>query len=222
MAVATKQLPVNLNGAQVSNDADDLIAFDRPYVAEVAIVGVTPLIMHRYSPESVGEKSRAGKGTLAKKTDDIESYVYRVSDTDRRVGLEGLALRAAIVEAGRYRQDPRSSRKSMIDLLRAVVMPLTVVATFEPNTEAWDYLDSRRVVVMRSAVTRVRPAMREGWRATFQLQVTMPNLVPASVLQSLIVDAGRLCGLLDFRPTYGRFNVDRFEILELDSALAAD
>jgi hypothetical protein len=69
------------------------------------------------------------------------------------------------------------------------------------------------VQVQRAGVTRVRPAIKAGWQATFILMVNLPEYVPSDMLNGLITDAGRLIGLADFRPTYGRFQVVRFEVL---------
>ena len=71
----------------------------------------------------------------------------------------------------------------------------------------WDYLDQRRVVIQRNGVNRVRPAFHKGWRATFEVQVVLPEYITRDVLGAAITNAGRLVGVGDFRPTYGRFQV---------------
>lgn len=197
-----------------NNDGEAFIDLTRPYQATVTIVGTAALLCHRWSDESVAAKARAAKGSAAKKTDDIESYVYR--DPDGNVGLSGTQLFGAIAGpqgAAKYRQDPRSPRKSALDLFRAAVVVLDDVATLSRDGEpcsTWDYLDSRRVMVQRQGITRVRPAFMPGWEATFHLLVNLPNYVPPPLLLEVIVDAGRLCGVGDFRPSFGRFAVSNF------------
>jgi len=71
----------------------------------------------------------------------------------------------------------------------------------------WDYLDRRRVLIQRSAVTRFRPALKTGWTAKFILGVIVPEYVSEEVLREIIILAGRLVGLGDFRPTFGRFDI---------------
>lgn len=195
--------------APVSNDAEETIALTRPYRALVAIEGEASYLYHRYSVESVAEKASAAKGSKAKKTDDVESYVYR--DADGNLAIPGLQLRAAICGAARYMQDPRSPRKSAMDLFKAIVVSLTDYASV--GKANWDFLDQQRVVVQRSAITRVRPALLPGWKADFILMVTRPEYLPPEVLRRVINDAGQVCGLGDFRPTYGRFGVNRFDLL---------
>jgi hypothetical protein len=81
------------------------------------------------------------------------------------------------------------------------------------GVKAWDYEHRCRVQVQRNGVTRVRPALSVGWSASFVLLVNLPEYVSPEMLHGLLTDAGRLIGLGDFRPTYGRFQVVRFEML---------
>lgn len=212
-AIRSNGSSTRLADDQLSNDAADLLELGHPYQMLVRVKGVAPLIMHRYSTESVKEKGAASKGSSTKKTDDVESYTYR--DKDGYLGVPGLCLAAAIREAGRSEADPRSPRKSMRDILRSLVIPVDTVARLEPHTKDWDYLDNSRVVIQRSAVTRTRPAMLEGWEVAFRLLITSSDYLPPKLLRKLCVDAGRFQGLLDFRPTFGRFDVVQFEVVTL-------
>ena len=139
--------------------------------------------------------------------DDIESYVYRNDDSE--LCIPGEYLRQAIIHAAKFRQDPRSPRKSAMDLFKAGVVSLTALASL--GKVKWDYEDKRRVVIQRNGVNRTRPAMKAGWKAEFQLMVMLPEYISRSDLQDVIGNAGRLIGLGDFRPTYGRFHITRFE-----------
>jgi len=99
-----------------------------------------------------------------------------------------------------------------MDLVKASVVSLTPLASL--GLTEWDYEHRCRVQVQRNGVTRVRPALRAGWTATFVLMVNLPEYVPSSLLHGLVSDAGRLIGIADFRPTYGRFQVTKFEVLK--------
>ena len=74
-------------------------------------------------------------------------------------------------------------------------------------------MDDRRVVVQRSGVTRTRPAMRSGWKATFIFLVQTPQYIAPDDLQAVITQAGLLVGVGDFRPTFGRFAISSFKVL---------
>lgn len=192
----------------VSADGNETLAMSEPYIVTVEIEGTAAILFHRWSNEAVEAKSKAAKGSKAKKTDNVESYVYRTQDGE--IGIPGEYLRMAIVGAAKYRQDPRSPRKSAMDLFKAGLISLTEVATL--GKEDWDYLDMRRVMVQRNAITRHRPAFLAGWHATFELEVLLPEYITPQVLHETIINTGRLIGLADFRPTYGRFQVVKYEV----------
>ncbi len=205
---------IRVNGSSaieggVTNDGAAAIEYAAPYRAHVAIEGVADLLFHRWSNEAVEAKAAAAKGSKAKKTDDVESYVWRCENGN--LGLPGEYLRRSIVNAAKFKQDPRSPRKSAMDLFNAAVVSLTNLADL--GVGEWDYEDRRRVVVQRNAVTRVRPAMRAGWRAEFDLMVTLPEYIAPQFLAQVVGDAGRLVGVGDFRPTFGRFIVVNFGLL---------
>lgn len=199
--------------APVTNLAEFTLNVSEPYRVAVTLQGTATLLFHRWNCESVEAKAKAAKGSAAKKTDDIESYVYR--DDAGELCIPGEYLRQAIAGpagAAKFRQDPRSSRKSALDLYKAGVVSLTELATL--GTKDWDFIDQRRVTVQRAGVTRMRPAMVAGWRAEFELQVLLPEYIPPMDLLDVISRAGQLVGLADFRPTYGRFAVVKFEVLD--------
>lgn len=218
MPTRTKAAPTNGDSeptsiGPVTTSADFVVALSQPYVVTVDIEGTSALLFHRWQCESVAAKASAAKGSAAKKTDDIDSYVWRCHDGT--IGLPGEYLRGAIcgpAGAAKYRQDPRSPRKSALDLYKAAVVSLTDVASLGATT--WDYLDQRRVTVQRAGVTRVRPAFHPGWKATLDMQVLLPEYVPPMDLLDVITRAGQLVGVGDFRPTYGRFQVTGFKVWE--------
>lgn len=189
-----------------------------PYFVVCTIEGVADLLFHRWNADAIEVKSAASKNSVAKRVDDVESYIYRTDDGE--IAMPGEYLRGAIISAARYRQDPRSPRKSAMDLYRAGVVCLTQLSSL--GVMAWDYEDKRRVVVQRAGVNRVRPAMRRGWRASFTLQINTPEYIePIDLLQTLEM-AGRLVGVGDFRPTFGRFIVTNSSVREeYDAAVAA-
>ena len=95
---------------------------------------------------------------------------------------------------------------------KAAIVSLTPLSSL--GVKAWDYLDKRRVCIQRNAITRSRPAMKEGWKATFIIQVQLPEYIDQQLLNTTIQAAGRLIGLADFRPSYGRFSVTKFQVLD--------
>lgn len=193
--------------ADVSNGADDVFNAQMPYQVAVTIEGASDFLFHRWNTEAVNEKAKAAKNSAAKKTDNIESYVYRMDDGT--LAIPGEYFRQSIIHAAKFRQDPRSPRKSAMDLFKAGIISLTALAPL--GKSEWDYLDTRRVMVQRAGVNRTRPAMKAGWQVSFDLLVNVPEYIDRNTLRETIEAAGRLIGLGDFRPTYGRFGIVRFE-----------
>lgn len=195
--------------SEASNDAADLIAQSEPYSVVVGIEGACPVLFHRWSCESVESKAKAAKNSRQKKTDDVESYIWR--NEENHICLPGEYLKQAIVHAAKFRPDPRSPRKSAMDLFKAGVVAVDDLCPINGGVEVWDYLDQRRVTVQRAGITRVRPAFLRGWRVECQLMVLLPEYIEPSMLNEVTQAAGRLIGVADHRPSYGRFNVTKFE-----------
>ena len=187
-----------------------------PYRVGLTIKGTATLLLHAYDVDAVATKATAAKGSRGKKEDDIESYLHR--DADGCVVIPATYLHACLRDAGKSMQDPRSPRKSMFDLLKAaiVVCPDYLVLRNANGEKAttWDALDKRRAVVQRSCVTRSRPAFLAGWEVDAVLDVLLPEYLPESLLLRLVSEAGRVTGLADFRPQFGRYGIARFTRLD--------
>jgi hypothetical protein len=199
---------VSVIGPEPTNGAIETLELSQPYAVDVTLTGTADMLFHRWNCEAVEAKSKAAKGSKAKKTDDIESYVYR--NDEGELCLPGEYLRQSVIHAAKFRQDPRSPRKSAMDLYKAGVVSLSHLASL--GVKAWDYEHKCRVTVQRNGVTRVRPALKQGWTCVVQLMVLTPEYIRPADLLDVLNNAGRLVGLADFRPTYGRFAVSKFDI----------
>lgn len=193
--------------SEKTNGGKQTIELGAPYVVAVKIEGAADFLFHRWNCEAVAEKAAATKGSKAKKSDDVETYVYRCEDGT--LGLPGEYFRQSIINASKFRQDPRSPRKSAMDLFKAGVVCLTPLASL--GKHEWDYLDTRRVTIQRNGINRTRPAMKAGWQASFEIAVNLPEYIDRQMLREVIEQAGRLVGVGDFRPTFGRFGIISFE-----------
>lgn len=197
-----------------TNGAQEAIETGLPYIVHVTIEGSADLLLHAWNVEAVEAKGSAKKGSAAKKSDNVESYVIR--NSEGIICLPSEYLRMSTVNAAKYRQDPRSARKSAMDLYKAALIslqPLVPIVTVAGELpKIWDYEHRCRVQVQRAGITRTRPAFREGWRAQVPLLVNLPEYISPRDLNECIAAAGRLIGVGDFRPTYGRFQVVGFEI----------
>ncbi len=198
-----------IGGDVPTNGAKSIIEFSLPYQIRVTIQGSCDMLFHRWNCEEIEEKAKLKKGSEGKKTDNLESYVYR--DEKGYLCIPGEYLRMSIITAAKYKQDPRSPRKSAMDLYKAGIICLTPLASLD--TKKWDYEDKRRVVIQRSGINRIRPAFKRGWKATFDISINLPEYISPNDLNESIQLGGRVIGIGDFRPTYGRFQIVEFKTL---------
>jgi len=112
--------------ADVTNGGKKAIEDGLPYAVGVTVEGASDLLFHRWNCESVDAKSKAAKNSKSKKEDDIESYVWR--DTDGKLCIPGEYFRQSVIHAAKFKQDPRSPRKSAMDLFKAGIVSLTTLA----------------------------------------------------------------------------------------------
>jgi hypothetical protein len=200
--------------SEPSNGAAEAIETGLPYIVHVTIEGSADLLLHAWNCEAIQEKADSKKGSAAKKTDNMESYVRR--DDNGVICLPSEYLRMSIVNAAKFRQDPRSPRKSAMDLYKATLVSLKplvpIITVVGELPKIWDYEHRCRVQVQRNGITRCRPAFREGWKVEVPLLCNLPEYVSPSALNEVIAAAGRLIGVGDFRPSYGRFQVIKFEV----------
>ncbi len=206
--MSAKVQPIRFDETQVNNDAE--INFIEPYAVECEITGVAPILFHRWSCEDISSKDTAPKGSKAKKTDNLEAYIYR--DQNGEISIPTEYFRQSVITAAKYRQDPRSPRKSACDLFKAGVIAISDLVSVGATDP--DYIDKRRVCIQRAGITRLRPAMNAGWKVRILLRIQLPEYLPPSLFMAVLIDAGRLVGVGDFRPSYGRFQVSGYSLLD--------
>jgi len=194
--------------SEPTNGAENLVDLNKPYLIDFEIEGACDMLFKRWNCESVEEKAKAPKNSKIKKTDDVETYVWR--DDNGYICLPGAYVKGSMVTAAKSESDPRSPRKSAADLFKAGIVPITQLASL--GTKKWDYLDTQRVQVQRQAINRTRPAFKTGWRAKFTFQVIAPQYITADLFYTVLQNAGQLAGVADYRPTYGRFKIINWNV----------
>src|SRR6185503_19872747 len=109
------------------------IEVSTPYSLHVGIEGSAPILFHAWNCDAVEAKGKASKNSKAKKSDDLESYVYRNGAGE--LCLPGEYLRQSIIAAAKFKQDPRSPRKSAADLFKAGIVCTKTLASL--GTKDW-------------------------------------------------------------------------------------
>src|SRR3990172_13261194 len=72
-------------------------------------------------------------------------------------------------------------------------------------------IDSRPVRIQRARIGRHRPLVQD-WELSFRLTV-IDETIPLDVLNAILTRAGQSVGIGDYRPRYGRFIVQKFEVV---------
>jgi hypothetical protein len=203
---AVRQLTV---ARKPTNDWDSFVEQSEPWRAAVTIQGTADLFFNRWSVEMQEGVEDRPKG--AKLQGDPELCVYRDSDGNLSVTAE--MVRMAMVNAGKFFKSPQNPRASLVQLLKAGLIVTPPMLSL--GTDHWDYLDKRRVRIPRGgSINKTRPVMALGWTVSFEVENLIPEYVTATRLNEVIAKAGRFFGVGDFRPTYGRFQVTKFELIE--------
>jgi hypothetical protein len=118
-------------------------------------------------------------------------------------------IKACIREAGRnYRISGR--RTTFAAMIRAgiEIKPYPMIPLICNGD--WE-VDVRPVVVQRSRILRARPRF-DNWVLEFEIVNNDPTIIHQDTLKKILVDAGRYYGLGDFRPEFGLFQLEKFEI----------
>jgi len=170
----------------------------------VKIVGTRPLLMH--APTGLGDKPRRRRGEHLDPKTEAESYLYR--DAEGNIVIPAVNIKACIRDAGaNYKvSGRRSTFKSMIkaglDIKPFPYVPL--------QHNGWE-VDIRPVVVQRSRILRARPRFDE-WALEFEIVNKDPTVIHKETLKKILTDAGKYYGLGDFRPEFGLFRIEKFEV----------
>jgi hypothetical protein len=177
-----------------------------PYTLNVSVRGTSDLLFHKYSIEESIEGDNKRKGS--KKYPEPDTYLYK--DEQNRICIPSEHFRMSVVYAAKFRKDPRSPKKSMLDLMKAGVFCEEDLIPLGKSTP--DYYHRARVKIGSAAIVRVRPALLKGWECKLSFTIILPEYISQEFFHEVLIDAGRLCGVGDFRPTYGRFQVTKIEV----------
>lgn len=174
-----------------------------------SIEGVAPILFSRWVTDL--EASTTGQRmTPEQRTAEAEQKVYA---DDGGLFFPAWNLKRALVDGCRS-ANLKDGRKSIAPLVMASVFP-----DREPRfgVEAFDFMHEstgRRPAKTGGAVLIRRPALREGWRLAFGLNVVMDRLHP-DVIRASLDEAGLVIGIGSWRPEYGRFVVRDWSVAKV-------
>jgi len=172
----------------------------------VKIKGVKPLLMH--APVGLGDnpKRRRGEHLLPEK--EAEMYLYK--DDKGNIVIPSLNIKAMLRDAGRnYKISGRRTTYGAMIKAGVDIEPHPYVSL---KHSGWK-VDIRPVVVQRSRILRARPRFDE-WKLEFTIVNKDPQVLLEDTMKKVVEDAGKYYGLGDFRPEFGLFEVENFEVVK--------
>lgn len=194
---------------------------------KVAITGVTPLIMNRFSDEAAMLASSGTRGSSAavgRKT-PLEICLSKLY-----IGLDGKPmipqpnLLRSLVDGGKFH---KAGKKQITTKEESMMFSCVDIEGAEIpliHIQPWK-VDTRAVVIpaTKGRILAHRP-MFDDWRLEFTVHLDVNILNPA-LFRQIVDDAGNRVGLGDFRPAkkgpYGRYRVDHWEVIEQKLDVAA-
>lgn len=183
----------------------------------VAIDGVTPLLMNRFTEVGEiagpnGQSTPTFKGQKGTPREQAEPKSYRDGDTGE-LFVPGPNIYAAIIAAGIFHKvGKKQVTTTKSSLIPAGVLLEELVCSL--GTDKWE-VDCRSVVNPSTGgrIMCYRPRI-DKWSLAFTLDIDTTVFDPRLV-RAIIDDAGKKIGLGDFRPSrkgpFGRFVVTRWE-----------
>lgn len=178
------------------------------------IRGVSPLLMHNgrladpLNPFAKAIKAISGK---RKKTDADYAEMAKIeflgglyTDEDGQAVIPGEVLEATIVAGAKTSKKGKAAKSAIIV---DGIFPLVYDGPKSPDA-LFDDANYRHVVGVRvnqARVMRTRPKFNR-WGLRFQVNY-LPDVLDVAEVADFVAVAGRICGLGDGRPRFGRFDV---------------
>ncbi len=185
---------------------------------EITIVGVTPLLIHKFNEES--EQARSTRQVIQNHgtpREQAEKVVYVNKDG---YYFPGTWIAGCWTEAGGNHKlrGSRKSAKYVVPAAIRVVDTAVPILNGDGKSRAKDYeVDSRPVTIpaTKGRVMRHRPRF-DCWSAKFTAKIN-ENLLPEDFSQQLLTEAGEQQGIGDFRPNkrgpFGTFRITNWKPL---------
>ena len=183
---------------------------------KLKITGVAPLIMHngqmRDPLNSIVQKIKVLTAKRKKTEADFEE-ISRLEWYGGLYVLDGKTIIPGEAWEGSIRGAARTKKRGR-DIERAVIVDDSILIYSGPKKidDLWNdekFRLVKAVVVQRNAVMRTRPIFRE-WETIITIRFGSDVLNEADVLDFAQI-AGSQVGILDWRPKFGRFSVEKIK-----------
>lgn len=184
-------------------------------IVKLKLKSIAPMLMHsdRFSnPLDQATKAHKELTSKRKKTDEDHEAIARSEylgslyiDKDGPF-IPSMNLDAAFVEAAKMQKLGKHVKRAMMVMEDKVYLKYDGPRTAAALVNDSRFVDARSVRVSMARLTRCRPRFNE-WEAECTLAFDAEQINQNEVKQ-IVENAGRLVGVGDFRPRFGRFTVE--------------
>ncbi len=168
---------------------------------KVKVKGKSPLLMNKFVVEE-GITSRAKKVYVPE--DEAEKKTYRNGDGE--LCLPSTHFKASLVKAGT--DFKMVGRKTYKDYIKSGIFFEEELNILDPQEYV---IHAEPVVIGQARVMSWRPKFKE-WSCEFIMSIE-DDMINQSVLKDILEAAGKYKGVGDYRPEYGRFEVESYEVI---------
>lgn len=182
---------------------------------KLKIKGTSPMLMHsdRFAnPLDPATKAHKELTSKRKKTDEDHQAIARSEfigalyiDKDGPY-IPGMNIDSCLVESAKMNKLGKTVKRALMVLEDKVSLRYTGPRTAIGLADDPQFIDARSVRVGMARLTRFRPKFTE-WSAECTLAIDTDQINQNEVAQ-IAENAGKLIGLGDFRPRFGRFTVE--------------
>jgi hypothetical protein len=191
--------------------------------AQVALIGIRPILWHRFGPDSIPLEKQERTGVAGNDPEEWKRTVLMTKD--RQLYIEPTYVFGCMVNAARNTKVGRGSLQSKTASTLQVLGDIILIDRFVPDPPPQDptepvflHIASVRNPATKARNVRYRVAASAGWRCSFTLMWD-GTMVSRSQMQAVAIDAGRFTGLGDGRSVgFGRFDVEKFDVEDFERA----
>ena len=173
-------------------------------IYNVEIKGTRPLLMN--SPKVILEEQGTKRAREDRsKKEEAKSVLYE--DENNKPIVPALNLLTCLRDSAVNFKIPGRGNKTFKNFIYAGLhIEPEQIPVISKNE--WS-IDVRTVVINGGRVPKARPKFDE-WNLKFEVEILDP-IITSTNLKQFLTDAGKFNGILDFRPLFGLFSIEKFE-----------
>jgi len=183
---------------------------------KIKATGLCALLMHsdRFAnpldPATIAHKELTGK---RKKTHEDHELIAKSEwlgalyhDDKMGIYIPGSNIQASIIEGAKLQKLGTACKRGLVIIEDKVKLNYSGPSDLDKLYNKKAFVDMRTVKVAQAKLMRCRPKFDE-WSIEFTVAFNEQVLNNGEVMKA-IDDAGIMAGLCDYRPRYGKFNVE--------------